>query len=534
MRSRALVLTVTLMAAAVLSACSAMPGITVPTAPPPLVEATATAAPAEQPTALAPEPGTSPLPTPAIEPTAEVSPTVSGTISSTETISPTDQTQPEIYVRPEFTQTVPVSPTLPAGQPAEAAATNTYRDDIGGYELDVPTTWWVVDVPAEIKQNSTNYSVTFMSFEPQEGGGQALPADASKIDLTVTKGGAATPEAAAESRRTEILGEGGSAQITFEEPWDLPGGLPATHFTIQNNAGDTIDEVVTAINGNRIVASGLGDAALFKQIAGTLRGLTATAEDSAVTMAGATPPADQAGAGQTQDQVVIPLVTQGENAAATPSAETAQATAAAPAAEAAPAAKAGGTTVYVVKQGDTLNKIAARFGTTVSAILKVNPQIRNADNIYIGQRINIPSKAVPQPTPAAGQQVNIYLIGIGTGKGTSSIGCGDEVVAVKRDIPATTAPLTAALNLLLGEKNQYYGESGLYNALYQSNLSVGSITRNGSDWTVRLNGTLQLGGVCDNPRVKAQLQQTALQFPTVESVTFYINDKTLDEALSLK
>ena len=51
---------------------------------------------------------------------------------------------------------------------------------------------------------------------------------------------------------------------------------------------------------------------------------------------------------------------------------------------------------------------------------------------------------------------------------------------------------------------------------------------------MRLNGTLQLGGVCDNPRVKAQLEQTALQFPTVKSVKYYINDKTLDEALSLK
>ena len=34
------------------------------------------------------------------------------------------------------------------------------------------------------------------------------------------------------------------------------------HFAIQNNAGQTIDELVTAINGNRIVATGMGDANL--------------------------------------------------------------------------------------------------------------------------------------------------------------------------------------------------------------------------------------------------------------------------------
>ena len=49
-----------------------------------------------------------------------------------------------------------------------------------------------------------------------------------------------------------------------------------------------------------------------------------------------------------------------------------------------------GQTYYVVK-GDTLRKIAAKFGTTVEAILKVNPQITNPDRIYAGQAITIPA-----------------------------------------------------------------------------------------------------------------------------------------------
>jgi len=57
----------------------------------------------------------------------------------------------------------------------------------------------------------------------------------------------------------------------------------------------------------------------------------------------------------------------------------------------------GGT--YVVKPGDTLGKIAARSGTSLSALLSVNPQIYNASLIYAGQVINLPAGVnVPPPT----------------------------------------------------------------------------------------------------------------------------------------
>jgi len=53
---------------------------------------------------------------------------------------------------------------------------------------------------------------------------------------------------------------------------------------------------------------------------------------------------------------------------------------------------AGGQTYYVVK-GDTLRKIAAKFYTSVDAILRVNPQITNPNIIYVGQAITIPAQA---------------------------------------------------------------------------------------------------------------------------------------------
>lgn len=49
----------------------------------------------------------------------------------------------------------------------------------------------------------------------------------------------------------------------------------------------------------------------------------------------------------------------------------------------------GGQTYYV-QRGDTLRKIAAKFSTTVEAILRVNPQITNPNVIYTGQAIKLP------------------------------------------------------------------------------------------------------------------------------------------------
>jgi len=46
---------------------------------------------------------------------------------------------------------------------------------------------------------------------------------------------------------------------------------------------------------------------------------------------------------------------------------------------------------YYAQSGDTLRKIAAKFNTTVDAILKANPQITNPNLIYVGQAISIPA-----------------------------------------------------------------------------------------------------------------------------------------------
>ena len=48
--------------------------------------------------------------------------------------------------------------------------------------------------------------------------------------------------------------------------------------------------------------------------------------------------------------------------------------------------------IYYAVKGDTLRKIAAKFNTTVDAILKLNPQIYNPNLIYVGQAIAVPGQ----------------------------------------------------------------------------------------------------------------------------------------------
>jgi D-alanyl-D-alanine carboxypeptidase len=46
---------------------------------------------------------------------------------------------------------------------------------------------------------------------------------------------------------------------------------------------------------------------------------------------------------------------------------------------------------YVVRRGDTLSRIAVRFGTSIEALLNLNPDLRgNADFIRVGQRLVVP------------------------------------------------------------------------------------------------------------------------------------------------
>lgn len=133
------------------------------------------------------------------------------------------------------------------------------------------------------------------------------------------------------------------------------------------------------------------------------------------------------------------------------------------------------------------------------------------------------------------QTVQIFLIAIGdNGQTGMPIGCDDSVIGVEVQAAPSQEVLRSALEELLSVNEQYYGQSGLYNALYQSDLVLGSVSIEQGEASIHLSGSLVLGGVCDNPRVEAQLEETALQFPAVSQVSIFVNGQPLEEVLSLK
>jgi hypothetical protein len=147
----------------------------------------------------------------------------------------------------------------------------------------------------------------------------------------------------------------------------------------------------------------------------------------------------------------------------------------------------------------------------------------------------LPTSTESALTASTEQTVKIFLIALeDNGQSGTRVGCGDSAIPVTVTIPKTQGVLRAALEKLLSAKKQFYGESGYYNALYQSDLQVAKVTLEQGKAIIHLTGTIMLGGTCDAPRLEAQIEQTALQFSTVSDVAVFVNDVPLEDILSSK
>lgn len=125
--------------------------------------------------------------------------------------------------------------------------------------------------------------------------------------------------------------------------------------------------------------------------------------------------------------------------------------------------------------------------------------------------------------PVATTRIKIALMDPEKNQGTKERGC-DAVVLVDREVPATTQPLNAALRELFAETDLWI--NGLYNFISKTRDTLLFDRAEVESGTARiyLTGRLTgLAGVCDDPRARAQIEETALQFPTVERVEIYLN-----------
>lgn len=130
-------------------------------------------------------------------------------------------------------------------------------------------------------------------------------------------------------------------------------------------------------------------------------------------------------------------------------------------------------------------------------------------------------------------EVKVYLVAVGDeGKMGKKIGCGDSLVPVTRRVKATRAPLNAALQELLAMPKEYAGDSRLNNFWVGKNLRVKSVAISSGTATIYIVGEgPYVAGICDEPRITSQIEETARQFPTVKRVKVFVNGRRLADAI---
>ncbi len=130
-------------------------------------------------------------------------------------------------------------------------------------------------------------------------------------------------------------------------------------------------------------------------------------------------------------------------------------------------------------------------------------------------------------------ETSIYLVAMDGTKfndslNTSNIGCDDKLVEVKID--KKLSPQEALEELFAYE--EYNEEEGLYNVFGLSdNLKVEKMVVANDFAIVTLSEDLFVGGMCDDPRVYAQITETLIQFDEIDGVDIFIGDEELSSYL---
>lgn len=113
-------------------------------------------------------------------------------------------------------------------------------------------------------------------------------------------------------------------------------------------------------------------------------------------------------------------------------------------------------------------------------------------------------------------------------EGSPERGC-DDVVMVERTIDPTPAPLNSAISALFDIDETTIEGYRHFIPKTTSTLSFDRAEIVDNEAQIYLTGELSgLTGVCDNPRAAIQIEETALQFSTIDTVQIYLNEQPTD------
>jgi hypothetical protein len=137
-----------------------------------------------------------------------------------------------------------------------------------------------------------------------------------------------------------------------------------------------------------------------------------------------------------------------------------------------------------------------------------------------------------EPTPAP---LTIFLVLIGDdGASGEPIGCGDSLVPVTTEPIATDDRLRASIVRLFEAPEGEVIDRPYYTAVPGGTLDYvdGRLESDGTV-TVELTGTPLLGGECDDPRIVAQLERTAMFATGASEAEILIDGVPIEEFLRL-
>ena len=141
--------------------------------------------------------------------------------------------------------------------------------------------------------------------------------------------------------------------------------------------------------------------------------------------------------------------------------------------------------------------------------------------------------SAPAAQMLPGNAIMIYFILPDTG---GPVACGDNLIGVYSGLVATgdvKTDVTAAFNRLFSIGVKEY--KGLYNALYQSKLSVSKIDYNKSAKDITIyspKGYVKPKTDCDHLRYRAQVWATITQFEGVKRAHVYVGGQKLGDLLA--
>jgi hypothetical protein len=143
-----------------------------------------------------------------------------------------------------------------------------------------------------------------------------------------------------------------------------------------------------------------------------------------------------------------------------------------------------------------------------------------------------PTTPGAEPTPAP---LTIFLVLIGDdGASGEPIGCGDSLVPVTTEPIATDDRLRASIVRLFEAPEGEVIDRPYYTAVPGGTLDYvdGRLESDGTV-TVELTGTPLLGGECDDPRIVAQLERTAMFATGASEAEILIDGVPIEEFLRL-